>query len=136
MGWLRQRYRRLKGGRSHEVKEKVRLRSPITWDRFDQACYAINLDPDEVRKSGRQAWEDIETPSLDQMQQFIDLVVETPGKYDLRRDFDAASAKAFFAAIAGFFLLESQMNSSELGGLLTGSSKRPAFQFQMETAYE
>jgi len=135
MSWLSRKTRRLRGGRSHEITETVKLRSPITWDRFDQACYAMNLDPDAVRTKGREAWKGAEWPSLDQMQEFVDLIVDTPGKYDLRRDFETAAAKAFVASLMGFFLIESQMNSNGLDGSQSGSSKPPAFQFQMERAF-
>ena len=126
MGWIRRRWRRLRG----EAAMTVTLRSPITWDRFDRACYALGLDPEAVRTKGRGAWKDVVWPDVDKLQEFIDIVAV--GRYDLKNDFEISGAREFVVAVAGFFLVESQMNSSELGRLAKSSSRRQAFQFQME----
>lgn len=80
---------------------RPRIREGLTLHEYERALELLGLDPDE--KLTREAIAEVE-PTVDQMEAFLELVLEDAQRYDLRRGFTLAGARQFVGVVFALFL--------------------------------
>ncbi len=112
---------------SGQVAASLEVAEP-TWDRFEQACITVGLDPEQFRK-GEQNVGDAERPSGDDRRALYRLVCANPGAIPFG-DLSPHEQDAVLSYVLNLFFIEALRRFSEeqsaLVSMLSDAAQAPS----------